>query len=337
VAHGVLDEVAGDAFEQHRVAARRGGCGVDLDAQAAVPGLRAHRGERRHHDVGQIDRAHLGELGAFGAGEQQQARDEVVGAAGGRSHDRRHPAQLVGVDLGIGQGDVHLGAQHRQRGAQLVAGVGDEAALRVEGRLQPVEHRVETRGQLGDLAAGVTQAGARVQGLGGEAPRRGRDGVQRAEDPPDEHPGHHRGRSDDQRERDQTRPQHVGAGRGADGIVELLRRHADVSDADRGARRQRRHAARHPTDEQPSQPQQQHADERDDRCADEGEPRPEPEPAAPVRHPRRLRWRRRGRDRLVGRPARGAGRGRRGLGHDRVPPPPIRPRALGSRRRPRSR
>jgi hypothetical protein len=61
--------------------------------------------------------------------------------------------QLGDVGVRVGEGHVDLGAQHRQRGPQLVAGVGDEAALRVEGRLEAFEHRVEGVGQLGDLVA----------------------------------------------------------------------------------------------------------------------------------------------------------------------------------------
>ena len=51
----------------------------------------------------------------------------------------------------IGDQQLDIGAQRGQRGAQLVAGVGDQPALPFPGRLQRLHHRVERPGQVGQL------------------------------------------------------------------------------------------------------------------------------------------------------------------------------------------
>ena len=53
------------------------------------------------------------------------------------------------------QADVDLGAHGRQRGAQLVGGVGDEPVLLLDAVLDAVEHRVQRGGEVGDLVAGA--------------------------------------------------------------------------------------------------------------------------------------------------------------------------------------
>ena len=58
--------------------------------------------------------------------------------------------------------ELELGPQGRQRGAQLVAGVGDEDALALQRGLDPVEHRVERLPEPVDLVLGArAAAGAR--------------------------------------------------------------------------------------------------------------------------------------------------------------------------------
>ena len=73
------------------------------------------------------------------------------GPLGRLQHHRTHLPQLVDAGVPVGQGHLDLGPDHRQRGAQLVRGVGDEPALGVEGGLQPVQHLVERVGQVGHL------------------------------------------------------------------------------------------------------------------------------------------------------------------------------------------
>ena len=52
------------------------------------------------------------------------------------------------VAVGIGEGDVEVGADHRQRVAQLVRRLLDEAALALERVVDAAEHVVEGVGQL---------------------------------------------------------------------------------------------------------------------------------------------------------------------------------------------
>ena len=80
----------------------------------------------------------------------------------------RRRVELVGA-----QADVELGAHRRQRGAQLVRGVGDEAALLLDAVLDAVEHGVEGRGEVGDLVAGAAgRRGARPRRSTPMSPRR---------------------------------------------------------------------------------------------------------------------------------------------------------------------
>ncbi len=212
VPHRVLDEVPGHAFEQHRVAHRRRRCAVLADPQPAARGLGPRRGQGGHDHVGKIHRADGGGVdgrGHLAAGQQEQPGDQLVRPPGGLADHLAHPPELGDVRVGVGEGHVDLGPQHRQRRAQLVAGVGDEAALRVERRLQPVEHRVEARGQLGHLAPGVPQRQTGVERLDRQPARRRRDGVQRAQHPPDQPPRHDARRQHDEREGDQPGAQHL--------------------------------------------------------------------------------------------------------------------------------
>ena len=88
-----------------------------------------------------------------GPGEQQQILgqpDQPVGLLGGlvdRLDERFTAATRPRREL-------ELRAQDRQRGAQLVPGVGDETALPVQGLLQPGEQRVDGGAQRCDLVAG---------------------------------------------------------------------------------------------------------------------------------------------------------------------------------------
>jgi hypothetical protein len=94
------------------------------------------------------------------AGEHEQRVDQAVGAFGGIAYDPSHAAELGDVRLVVAERHVDLGAHDRQRGAQLVRGIRDEAFLRLERARQPVQHRVERPRELGYLVvrAGVTDA-----------------------------------------------------------------------------------------------------------------------------------------------------------------------------------
>ena len=70
------------------------------------------------------------------------------------SHSRRRPPApraRRGSAGAAAQRALQLGLDHRDRRAQLVAGVGDEAPLALVGAPQPVEHRVERLAEPADL------------------------------------------------------------------------------------------------------------------------------------------------------------------------------------------
>ena len=62
---------------------------------------------------------------------------------------------LSGRQLLVPREHLDVGAQARQRRAQLVRGVGDELSLRLRRRLERREHRVEGRGEARELVAPV--------------------------------------------------------------------------------------------------------------------------------------------------------------------------------------
>ena len=66
----------------------------------------------------------------------------------------------------LGQGQLQLGPQDRQRRSQLVAGVGDEGALVLQRLAEPLEHLVQGRPEARDLVVGRRHRQALV-GLGG--------------------------------------------------------------------------------------------------------------------------------------------------------------------------
>ena len=188
------------------------GARCSADPQPPAHRLGPRRGQGGHDHVGKIHRADGGGVdgrGHLAAGQQEQPGDQVVRPPGGLADHLAHPPELGDVRVRVGEGHVDLGPQHRQRRAQLVAGVGDEAALRVERRLQPVEHRVEARGQIGHLAPRVPQRQTGVERLDRQAPRCRRDRVQRAQHPPDQPPRHDPRREHDEREGDQPGAQHL--------------------------------------------------------------------------------------------------------------------------------
>jgi hypothetical protein len=90
------------------------------------------------------------------------------------------PASSAWAPAGVGLGgDVEPDAQAGQRGAKLVADIGEQLALGPEERLDAVGELVEGGGDLADLvAAGELDAGGEV--ARGEAPGRAGEATQRA-------------------------------------------------------------------------------------------------------------------------------------------------------------
>ena len=79
-------------------------------------------------------------------------------------------AQLGGVGVRVGERDLDLGADDRQRRAQLVARVGHEAALAVEGGGQAVEHPVDGVREVAQLVLGAAHLDPLVHPLLRDAP-----------------------------------------------------------------------------------------------------------------------------------------------------------------------
>jgi len=63
------------------------------------------------------------------------------------------PSPLLRRELDVAAQDVDVRLEARQRRAQLVGGVGDEAPLCLERLLERAEHRVERRAKTGQLAS----------------------------------------------------------------------------------------------------------------------------------------------------------------------------------------
>ena len=74
----------------------------------------------------------------------------------------------------LGERQLELGAEDRQRRAQLVAGVGDEGALALQRVAEPGQHLVQRLAQARDLVAGVGDGQALVRRRRWRSPRPGR-------------------------------------------------------------------------------------------------------------------------------------------------------------------
>ena len=69
------------------------------------------------------------ELLLFGLGEQQQVVDQAGDSGDLGLHEALDAPHLLDRGVLLGAEHLELAADHRQRGAQLVRGVGDERAL----------------------------------------------------------------------------------------------------------------------------------------------------------------------------------------------------------------
>ena len=103
----------------------------------------------------QVDRLDVQELPLFGLREQQQIVDQAGDAGDLGLHEALDPPDLRERRIGLGAEHFELAADHRQRGAQLVRGVGDERALAGERGGEPVEHVVEGVGEHPHLVPGA--------------------------------------------------------------------------------------------------------------------------------------------------------------------------------------
>ncbi|EGJ74266.1 putative two-component system sensor kinase [Streptomyces sp. Tu6071] len=146
VADRVLHEVEGDAFQEHAVAVDDRGGARAPDLHVPRRRLAARLVDGAVRDLGEVDGASLDEL-VVAAGKQEQALDELFAALVGREQGLAELLEF-GWRPRIGELDLQEGAVDRERGPQLVRGVGDEALLGGEGALQALQHLVEGVGEL---------------------------------------------------------------------------------------------------------------------------------------------------------------------------------------------
>ena len=124
-----------------------------LDGEAAFFREREERLGGFFRDEGQVD-VFAGEGPLVGAAEQEQRFGEVdrSGVDGVEAVD-----ELAVVAVRIVAGDVEKRLRDRQRGAQLVGGVGGESLLLGDLCFEPREHGVEGVGELAELVLAALQ------------------------------------------------------------------------------------------------------------------------------------------------------------------------------------
>ncbi len=146
---GVLGQLQPRLSDPQRVEV--GGAAGDGGEVPAVFGRQHVRlGEHLLGELGDIDVLRAQEAGGAGLGEQGDVVDQHV-----------HPVELVDRELARGFDlvrvarveQLEVAANDRDRRAQLVADVVEQPTLTVERPLEPVEHRVEGAGELGDVVA----------------------------------------------------------------------------------------------------------------------------------------------------------------------------------------
>ena len=138
---------------------------------------------------------------------------------------------------------LQLGADPRERAAQLVGGIGDEAPLLRRRRGQPVEHRVHGACQPGDLVRSRRFGHPAVEAAGRDAVDLGTDVLDRSQHPSDQPPDEGRERRGAERDGDEE-----GAHEGAGAPLDVLEAAGDV---DGGRAGRRRHHARLSTVREP--------------------------------------------------------------------------------------
>lgn len=139
-------------------------------------------GERRD-----VDRLEAHELRLFGAREQQQVGHDPVHPAQFVVHQRDGPLHVGRIG---GVEDLQVTADDGDGRAQFVPGVVEEAALRGDPALHPVQHGVHRPREVGELVTRPFHDRDAAGQIGhGDAVRRRRDITHRSQDPAGDHPG----------------------------------------------------------------------------------------------------------------------------------------------------
>ena len=153
VHHGVVHQVRGELQQQRARADGGRDLPGGLDRHTVLLGQREQGLGRLLGQQRQVDRL-PGEGPLVAAAEQEQGLGQLDRPGVDRAQAL---VQHAVVAVGVVAGDVEQGLRDRQRGAQLVRGVGGEPLLLGDVGLQPGQHRVEAVGQLAELVVAAFQ------------------------------------------------------------------------------------------------------------------------------------------------------------------------------------
>ena len=166
-------------------------CQDDPFAPAFVPPIARsqplHLARELLRERREVDRLAGEKTGLLGLRQQDQVVDYPAHAVELVEDDRERLAPFLGIVLE----QLQVAPHDRDGRPQLVTGVVDEAALRREGRFEPVEHLVERRGELRDLVGALHRDAAAEVALR-DLVRGARDRPDRAEDSLGQTPGQKR-------------------------------------------------------------------------------------------------------------------------------------------------
>ena len=143
------------------------------------------------------------------AREHKEALQQRLGAVEILAQARVERLGLWRHAVGLGDRDVQPCAHHRQRGTQLVRGVGDEPPLRFERGLEAREQLVDRVRELPQLIARAEEREPLVQALLGDPPGPGGDRPQRCQHPAGDHPAQRDRERGHRRQRDRRLDQQL--------------------------------------------------------------------------------------------------------------------------------
>jgi hypothetical protein len=219
---GVGQEIAGHLPEAGLVAGDDEAVGMLVGHRpGGVDGGEVGQGVGGHRD--EIDRLALQRAALVETGQQEQVVDEDP-HAGGLVLDTAHgPGQVLGPVGGAATEQFGVAPDGGQRRAQLVAGVGHEAAQPVlgrrplaEGRLDLAQHGVQRQPEPADLGVGLGRLHPAGEVAAGDVAGGGGDALQGSQAEP-----HDRQRQDGQEQQDTGGEDQLDAHQPVQGLVEL--------------------------------------------------------------------------------------------------------------------
>ena len=158
---------------------------------------------------------------------EAREREQVVGQPRhpvDRPLDHRgRPCPALGGRLGVRQRELEVRLDRRERRAELVRGVGDEAALRGEGEVEPREHGVEGVGEPLQLVVRAAELDPPRELPRLDLARHVGDVRDRREHPARDHPSHRQARDEERAERAEREVAQVAQGALVDLLLEGLR------------------------------------------------------------------------------------------------------------------